>query len=239
MIGKRLTPAIGKIAGKSSTPLSDGSTSPRSPLELKSPRGPKSYDLGVVGLAIVAALEKSRGKDGEFLALRAVCNRNSNPAVPIPVNSSRNSARLAGGFDETAAECSEEDEEYTLVTCRGPDNECYTRLYCDGGFVGSRRSTNHRRPSFFEISPARTGDSPAYPDSGFLNSCHMCRKNLHGKDIYMYRYTPQHPIILLLYRILSNISYTIVSHIISNIEKSIIIIIIVHFSSSRNMLIDV
>ncbi|XP_031104639.1 FCS-Like Zinc finger 14-like [Ipomoea triloba] len=177
MIGRRLSPVIGKTSG---APLSDGSTSPRSPLELKSPRGPKSYDLGVVGLAIVAALETSRGKGGEFLALRAVCNR----PVPIPVNS----GRLAGGFGETAAECLDEDEEeYTLVTCRGPDNECYTRLYCDSGIVGSRRSLKPRRPTVFEISPARTGDSPGYPDSDFLSSCHMCRKNLHGKDIYMYR----------------------------------------------------
>ncbi|XP_019192871.1 PREDICTED: uncharacterized protein LOC109187199 [Ipomoea nil] len=184
MIGKRLSPVIGKISGKSSAPVSDGSTSPRSPLELKSPRGPKSYDLGVVGLAIVAALETSRGKDREFLALRAVCNR----AGPIPVNSGRFSGRLAGGFGETEAECSEEDEEeYTLVTCRGPDNECYTRLYCDSGIVGSRTSLKPRRPSVFEISPAISFHSPGYPDSDFLSSCHMCRKNLHGKDIFMYR----------------------------------------------------
>ncbi|XP_059637114.1 FCS-Like Zinc finger 14-like [Cornus florida] len=28
---------------------------------------------------------------------------------------------------------------------------------------------------------------PIFPASDFLSSCHLCRKKLHGKDIYMYR----------------------------------------------------
>ncbi|KAI7740362.1 hypothetical protein M8C21_009435 [Ambrosia artemisiifolia] len=41
----------------------------------------------------------------------------------------------------------------------------------------------------FNISPPRFGDDDMrlpQPD-GFLNSCHLCNKRLHGKDIYMYR----------------------------------------------------
>ncbi|CAH9106397.1 unnamed protein product [Cuscuta epithymum] len=195
MLGKSLTPVIGKIARRSCIPASgsgelvvDGSISPRSPLDLKSPRGPKSYDLGVVGLAIVAALENSCQTDAEFLAYRPVYNRrNSNP---IPVNSCRSSPRLAGYFDETDTECSEdeEDEEYTVVTCHGPGNKSYTRVYCDRAVInGSYRSSRSKWPSVFAVSPARTGGFPRNPDSGFLSSCDMCQKSLHGIDIFMYR----------------------------------------------------
>lgn len=189
MLGRSSRPAIGKLAG---IPLPgkqelgfDGSISPRGPLDLKSPRGPKSYDLGVVGLAIVAALENSLHKEGEFLAYPPVYNRkNSNP---IPVSSDRISGRVAGNFDQTDMDCSddEEDEEYTLVTCHGPDNRSYTRVYFDKGVVGSQKTL---RPSVFVISPAAGGGLQGNSGSGgFLNSCDMCQKSLRGKDIFMYR----------------------------------------------------
>ncbi|VFQ92572.1 unnamed protein product [Cuscuta campestris] len=189
MSGKSSRPVIGKLAGiplsGKREPVVDGSISPRSPLDLKSPRGPKSYDLGAVGLAIVAALENSRHREGEFLAYRPVYYRkNSNP---IPVFSGRNSGRPAGEFDQTDMESSEdeEDEEYTLVTCHGPDNKSYTRVYFDSGVIGSQRS---RRPTVFVVSPAKAGGLPGRSDSGgFLSSCDMCHKSLQGKDIFMYR----------------------------------------------------
>ncbi|XP_076932650.1 FCS-Like Zinc finger 14-like [Bidens hawaiensis] len=41
----------------------------------------------------------------------------------------------------------------------------------------------------FNISPPRFGDDDVRMPQpvGFLNSCHLCNKRLHGKDIYMYR----------------------------------------------------
>ncbi|KAF5812107.1 putative Zf-FLZ domain-containing protein [Helianthus annuus] len=38
----------------------------------------------------------------------------------------------------------------------------------------------------FNISPGDDDMRLPQPD-GFLNSCHLCNKRLHGKDIYMYR----------------------------------------------------
>nr|GMD30268.1 protein mard1 [Ipomoea batatas] len=133
MLGKRLNPVAGKIAG--------GPASPRSPL--------KSFDLGGVGLAIVAALEKSCER-GEIAGRKVVCSRNSRRSVPIPVSSGRIPARIVGIYGEVP-------------------------------------SSRNNRPSVFMISPARLGDIPACPDSDFLSSCHLCRKKLSGKDIYMYR----------------------------------------------------
>ncbi|CAH9115939.1 unnamed protein product [Cuscuta europaea] len=181
LLGKKLNPMIGKLAG---VPISgttnDGSTSPRSPLDRKvqSARCPKSYDLGGVGLAIVAALEQS----GEIPAGMVVYSRKSKRSLPIPVNAARIPARVV-------SEPGSLEEEYTIVTCRrGADNKTYTRVYCDNGEVSSYRNTaRSNRPSVFTISPARFADTPACPDSDFLNSCHLCHKKLTGKDIYMYR----------------------------------------------------
>ncbi|OIT28081.1 PREDICTED: protein MARD1-like [Nicotiana attenuata] len=188
MIGKRSTPVIGKLTGAafsgSRKGIMEGATSPRSPLDFKiqSPRGLKSFDFGGVGLAIVAALEKSGGKYGETPANKAVVyNRNSNRTLPIPVNSTKNSALYKPEFDETEMDSF---EEYTIVTCRAPGNKSYTKVYGGGTAVQARKCN---RPSVFDISPARLGDFPACPDSDFLSSCHLCQKKLHGKDIYMYR----------------------------------------------------
>lgn len=183
MLGKRFNPVIGKFAGAKvpggQTPASrEGSTSTRSPLDHKvqSARCPKSYDFGGVGLAIVAALEKS----GEIPGGAVAYGRKSRGSVPIPVNRARIPARLV-------PEPGSLEEEYTVVTRRrGGDNRAYTRVYSGEGEIRSSHRSNRR--SLFMISPARLGDIiPAYPDSDFLSSCHFCRKKLNGKDIYMYR----------------------------------------------------
>lgn len=188
MIGKRSTPVIGKLTGAafSGSRTMDVATSPRSPLDFKitSPRGLKTFDFGGVGLAIVAALEKSGGKNGETPTNKAVYNRNSNRSLPITVissSSSKNPARYTGEFEETEMDSF---EEYTIVTCRAPGNKSHTKVYGDRKEFQGRKCN---RPSVFNISPAKIGGFPAYPDSDFLSSCHLCQKKLHGKDIYMYR----------------------------------------------------
>ncbi|CAN4099182.1 unnamed protein product [Withania somnifera] len=190
MIGKRSKPMIGKLTGAafSSNRTMDGATSPRSPLDFKiqSPRGLKSFDFGGVGLAIVAALENSSGKNGETPVNKVVYNRRS---LPIPViSSSKKSATFTAEFGETEMDSF---EEYTIVTCRAPGNKkSYTKIYGDRSKRENLTEFQGRkcnRPSVFNISPANTGSFPAYPDSDFLSSCHLCQKKLHGKDIYMYR----------------------------------------------------
>lgn len=182
MLGKRTRPMIGKItdllvSGNRNPGYVDVATSPRSPLELKiqSPRGLRNYDLGGVGLAIVAALEKSSDSGCEILAKYGSGSGSvSNRSNPIPVSSCKikNGARF------------EDLENYTYVTCRGPNNKNFTKVYCDGSDQYSFDRRNKNR-SVFSISPAE--DTPAFPTSDFLSSCHLCRKKLHGKDIYMYR----------------------------------------------------
>lgn len=64
---------------------------------------------------------------------------------------------------------------------------------CDGGVGGRKgddrtpfRIQNGNRSSVFHISPPRFGGE-ASPSPDFLNSCDLCHKKLHGKDIFMYR----------------------------------------------------
>ncbi|KAF3439716.1 hypothetical protein FNV43_RR17994 [Rhamnella rubrinervis] len=203
MLGKRPTPMIGKISellvsGNRAGFFDTATTSPRSPLDLKmqSPRGFKNYDLGGVGLGIVAALEKSGHGGREILAKYAICGSNLIRSEPIPVNSGNGNCerfkRGASAFDEEAE--GESLENYTYVTCRrGPNQSSFTRVYYDG----VERVNNPRikddfgtrtNLGIFHESPAScTDDFSVFLTSDYLSSCHLCRKKLHGKDIYMYR----------------------------------------------------
>lgn len=168
--------------------------SPRSPLDLKmqSPRGLKKYDLGGVGLGIVAALEKSSDGGREVLAKYAVCSCSLiNRSNPVPVNSGKNCGRLNGFLEDL--EEGGNSENYTYVTCRGP-SKSFTRVYYDGGEYGRTGHERHgvdrcNNMGVLQDSRPRYEDSfSAYPTSDFLSSCNLCRKKLQGKDIYMYRY---------------------------------------------------
>lgn len=184
MLGKTSRPAIGKLAGSlisgNCTAILDVATSPRSPLDMKiqSPRGQKNYDLfSGVGLGIVAALDKSSNCRGEILAKYAVSGTNMGRSGPVPVTSGKNCGRLKVGFGELEMDSL---EDYTYVTCHKPNKKSFTRVY----FNGHETTAFHKHES-----PARfSNDVQAFPTSDFLSSCHLCRKNLHGKDIYMYRY---------------------------------------------------
>ncbi|EXB76740.1 hypothetical protein L484_002533 [Morus notabilis] len=175
----------------------DVGTSPRSPLDLKmqSPRGLKNYDLGGVGLGIVAALDKSGDYNnkigGDVLAKYAICSSNRNRSNPIPVNpgGDRFSVAASRGCDQEFEE--ESSENYTYVTCRGPNNKSFTKVYYDGGDYNGKSRKNNQSNNFGIFNLPTTRRSPeefsAFPTSDFLSSCHLCRKKLHGKDIYMYR----------------------------------------------------
>ncbi|KAG6718241.1 hypothetical protein I3842_04G139800 [Carya illinoinensis] len=201
MLGNRPRPIIGNlskllISGHRAEFL-EVVKSPKSPLDLKmqSPRGIKNYDLGGVGLGIVAALEKTNdsGRRHAVLAKYAVCSCNLNRSNPISVNSNKFCERLKGGYEDYEAANS---ENYTYVTCHGP-TKSFTRVYYDGGEHGLTRGHERNDLGFDRcsnklgnIKDSETRSEEAfsgYPTSDFLSSCHLCSKSLHGKDIYMYR----------------------------------------------------
>ncbi|XP_052180461.1 FCS-Like Zinc finger 13-like [Diospyros lotus] len=187
ILGRKSPPATGKIASIWS---SDGGTSPRSRLDSRtqSPRGLKNYDLGGVGLGILAVLHKCGDSGSGNLAKRPVLVQNTCRVIPISAKQQNSGASHGARL-----------EDYTSVTRHEPEKS-YTRDYCDGSadqFYGTRRSDetgfdrrskNGGFPVFHISPPARTPEKfPAGPASYFLSCCHLCQKKLHGKDIYMYR----------------------------------------------------
>lgn len=63
-------------------------------------------------------------------------------------------------------------------------NRCCSKTYKQGG-LELESNTYNKRPNQMYYSSSE--DFSFYPTSDFLNSCHLCNKKLHGKDIYMYR----------------------------------------------------
>ncbi|KNA05164.1 hypothetical protein SOVF_192890 [Spinacia oleracea] len=163
-----------------------------------------------IGLGIVVALENNNNNNnnkssnktcnvvecgGEILAKYAICSQFSTRSSPINVTSSSSSRKIKNEInnhngvlrhDQQEEEEMIEgfDEEFTYVTCRGP-NKSTTTVYYSGD---EQRPKISKKIGVFNISsPARfSGDCRRDSDSDFLSSCHSCRKGLHGKDIYMY-----------------------------------------------------
>ncbi|MED6193455.1 hypothetical protein PIB30_019570 [Stylosanthes scabra] len=212
MLGKRTRPVmIGKlsellVSGGRVTAISDAIGSPRSPLDLmkmqspssSSPKGLKSYDHGGVGLAIVVAL------DNEIFPKHAVSvcttpnsNMNRDRSRPIPVHNTKQHGLLFHDHDDTT-DVPNSSEDYTYVTYRIPNNKTITKVYYDGGEEGRNlrhdyRINNNNSNNVGVVRATTTQDlvvdegEASFPNSDFLSSCYLCRKKLHGKDIYMYR----------------------------------------------------
>ncbi|KAJ7979216.1 DUF581 domain-containing protein [Quillaja saponaria] len=187
MLSKRPQPMIGKLSdlllSGSRAWFLDTATSPRSPLELnlkmQPTRGLKNYDLGGVGLGIVVTLAKKTFEGGgEILPKYVISGSNLNRTNPIPVHPVKKNDGFQfqrNGFNEIDVESFEED---TYVTCHVP-NKTFTKLYYNGG------EAQNLRPGYQNQRYAEAESS--FPTSDFLSSCHLCKKKLHGKDIYMYR----------------------------------------------------
>ncbi|XVF48856.1 hypothetical protein PTKIN_Ptkin03bG0222000 [Pterospermum kingtungense] len=194
MLGKRPRPMIGKlsellVSGNKNNNNKPGfldvatTTSPRSPLDFKtpSPRGLKIYDVGGVGLGIVAALDKS------------ICSSSLNRSNAIVISPGKNCDVFRGRRYGDNSEL-ESLEDYTYVTSHGPGKSSSTKVYYDAGHddhqqrrSSSSSSTSTTRHDTNKGFGAVKEDHVVYPTSDFLSSCHLCRKKLHGKDIYMYR----------------------------------------------------
>ncbi|XP_030538487.1 FCS-Like Zinc finger 13-like [Rhodamnia argentea] len=194
MLGKR--PFIRKLSdllisgcgGGRSGPSDHPVGSPRTPFDFKaqSPRSPRGYDLGGVGLGIVAALGRS---GGEASGTHLVCGPRCLGRARIG----------GGGFEDAEVEAEADDclENYTYVTCHGPDKS-FTKVYYDGGLdwpseqesdYGVLREPTSRITSEEEEEEQEEEeeDVPVFQTLDFLSSCHLCGKKLHDIDIYMYR----------------------------------------------------
>ncbi|KAL5697250.1 hypothetical protein ACHQM5_030886 [Ranunculus cassubicifolius] len=195
MLGKRTRPAIirkisdPKMITSGRLGYPETVTSPKcSPqFRIVSPRSLKNSDG--IGLGIVVALEKSG--DVQTIKNPLEVSKESR-SIPIPTSgSAKVHTKCRKPIEEMEKlECM---ESYTCVTSRIP-NKSFSKVYYgeeDGG-VGHERSgydeMNWKNTSVFYESPPRVVEPVmAFPRLDFLSSCYLCKKKLHGVDIYMYR----------------------------------------------------
>ncbi|KAK9101578.1 hypothetical protein Scep_025008 [Stephania cephalantha] len=198
MLGKRTRPIIGKLPDRSipgdRATVPDPITSPKSPLDIKI-RSPRGFTGGGIGLGIVAALEINSGtgnaSDGQSPAKLIVGSRNLSRSDPIPIGGGTKTTPprsfiISGGTGARG----DWFEDYTCVTSHhGPNNKPITKIFFDEDqFCGGGHRREYLETAHGSSAVMNTGErTPAYPSSSFLSSCYLCRKTLHGRDIYMYR----------------------------------------------------
>uniref|UniRef100_A0A1D1Z1W8 FLZ-type domain-containing protein n=1 Tax=Anthurium amnicola TaxID=1678845 RepID=A0A1D1Z1W8_9ARAE len=153
-----------------------------SPLE-RSPRGWRNRESAGVGLGIVAALEKA-GSGGD-VAAKAVAAGSAQFAAALSPPAA--SADRVGGVSFWEGNCCggvTGGGGHEKGSCRG--------VFCgvdeddDGGGATGRVPAG----SFCGSSPLPTVAAEElrfFPTADFLSSCYLCKKKLHGVDIYMYR----------------------------------------------------
>ncbi|KAL5699772.1 hypothetical protein ACHQM5_030629 [Ranunculus cassubicifolius] len=124
----------------------------------KSPRN-FEFDNGVVGLGIVAAMNEIKTR------------RISSRSQPIPIVFTKPNS-IKDPILEKNADDEELSESYTCVISHLGKK----RVYFDGGIAKS---------GVFFTSPITA--TSVFQNGDFLSSCYLCRKKLHGLDIFMYR----------------------------------------------------
>lgn len=156
--------------------LTDHNGSNKSPKKFEDPNG------AVVGLGIVAAM--TNNSNNSRAAILAISPR-STTSNPIPIftanNSNNNKTKKKKKSKRPSIEEMEMCEEYTCVISHVGTNLIKKREYFDGEFIGN---TNSQKAATATVNH---GDTMKFRTADFLNSCFLCKKQLQGLDIFMYR----------------------------------------------------
>ncbi|XP_062115297.1 FCS-Like Zinc finger 14-like [Humulus lupulus] len=161
-------------------------------------KSPRNFQAGVVGLGIVAAMTdlscNSHGPEPFASSTNLVVSpRSTTPPIPIVSSASKATANFRGGgfhdqnhhVEEVVDELS---ESYTCVISHHGNNLVRKRVYYDDKLNGVVDNPCMVTSGVFSASPANIGDvDREFWTPDFLNSCFLCKKNLQGLDIFMYR----------------------------------------------------
>ncbi|TMW82680.1 hypothetical protein EJD97_005397 [Solanum chilense] len=138
----------------------NSSSSNKSSKKFEDPNG------AVVGLGIVAAMNKESNSRAAIIAI----SPRSTTSNPIPIFTSFKK--------KPSIEEMELCEEYTCVISHVGTNLVKKREYFDGQFIGN---------SNFNACQKTVNHTSSFTMADFLNSCFLCKKQLKGLDIFMYR----------------------------------------------------
>ncbi|KAL0308333.1 UNVERIFIED_CONTAM: FCS-Like Zinc finger 14 [Sesamum radiatum] len=164
-------------------------------------KSPKIFEEpnGVVGLGILAALENqdpdsiSGGGRSAVLAISPKSASNPIPILSNKIFSEDDSSKKLSG-DEMGV-----DEEYTCVISHIGEN-LIKKEYFEADLLGSNNGSQR-----VSVVKGNVGGCEAVSASGgcggiaaleiadFLDSCFLCKKRLHGLDIFMYRLLSRKP----------------------------------------------
>ncbi|KAL8127572.1 FCS-Like Zinc finger 14-like [Apium graveolens] len=152
---------------------------------------------GVVGLGIVAAMTQWDHTHDPLISTRPGFLGVSPKSNPIPIfgNMVDSDCKSVGPNFEDDMELS---EEYTCVISHIGNNLIKKSEYFDGNLTSKCETTVSEKDGRDWVSsgvflpPSRTnaGESAAvavFGTADFLSSCYLCKKKLHGLDIFMYR----------------------------------------------------
>ncbi|KAL1822425.1 hypothetical protein ACET3Z_009203 [Daucus carota] len=153
---------------------------------------------GVVGLGIVAAMTQLDQPQDPLISTRPGFLGVSPRSNPIPIFGNMGDSKPVGSnFDDDM----ELSEEYTCVISHIGNNLVKKREYFDGNLTNKCETIVAKKGGsywvssgiFTEASPpsiSNAGESAAmavFGTADFLSSCYLCKKKLHGLDIFMYR----------------------------------------------------
>ncbi|KAK1276541.1 hypothetical protein QJS04_geneDACA004152 [Acorus gramineus] len=159
---------------------SDGAS--RSPA--RSPRRRSFDDDGLVGLGIVAALNEQTPPE------RVVVSAVSPRSRPIPIRPSGGGGegrRERVVAEDMLSEAEMMSESYTCVISHVGGKAVRRCVYFEGDFGGGGGGDLWEDLGVvFEQPPPQEVEEMGL-EVGFLSHCFLCKKNLHGLDIFMYR----------------------------------------------------
>nr|GLL20285.1 uncharacterized protein LOC109146813 [Ipomoea trifida]GMC61308.1 FCS-Like Zinc finger 10-like [Ipomoea batatas]GMC71140.1 FCS-Like Zinc finger 10-like [Ipomoea batatas]GMD25759.1 FCS-Like Zinc finger 10-like [Ipomoea batatas] len=146
-------------------------------------RSPKHFEEpnGVVGLGIVPLLKSSGTSRAVILAISP---RSPTPHS-IPINIFKNNDMNKKKENNTTTPSVEEMEmceEYTCVISHMGSNQIKKIEYFNGEFLGNTCTSTTRANT-----DSGMRETAAFKAADFLSSCFLCKKLLHGLDIFMYR----------------------------------------------------
>ncbi|KAL8095460.1 FCS-Like Zinc finger 14-like [Apium graveolens] len=159
------------------------------------PKSSKKFESGVdgvVGLGIVAAMTQL---DDPFKSTRPGILGVSPRSNPIPIFRNLGDSNSGNDDGSNLEDDMELSEEYTCVISHIGNNLIKKREYFDGNLTSKKETTVVgtniwvNSGVFYAASPPVGGFAAkaVFGAADFLSSCYLCKKQLHGLDIFMYR----------------------------------------------------